>query len=125
MAQLRHLMSARTPGAFVGRERELEELCELLGPRGSVVVHLVGVPGIGKTTLLDAFCARQQAAGATVVRLDCRAIEPTDRGLLDALGQAAGCSASTVSDISARLGEIGNLVLLALDNYEMLRPANN
>jgi hypothetical protein len=78
---------------IVGRELELERLHE---PVRVAFVH--GIPGIGKSALLDAFLADRPG----VVRLDCRSIEPTERGFLSALGPSMPES-------------------LALDHYEVFR----
>ncbi len=78
---------------IVGRARELERLNE---PARVAFVH--GIPGIGKSALLDAFLADLPG----VVRLDCRSIEPTERGFIDALGTSMP-------------------ELLALDHYEVFR----
>ncbi len=57
-------------GAFVGRERELEEL--LVGLEDAVAGHgrlflLVGEPGIGKSRLADELMTRARARGARVL----------------------------------------------------------
>ena len=46
---------------------------------GPQVVFVHGIAGIGKFTLLEAFAEQARSRGATVVRLDCRGVEPTDR----------------------------------------------
>jgi hypothetical protein len=78
---------------IVGRERELERLHH---PSPVAFVH--GIPGIGKSALLDALLADRPR----VVRLDCRSIEPTERGFRAALGHSTP-------------------ELLALDHYEVFR----
>jgi len=78
---------------IVGRERELERLHE---PARVAFVH--GIPGIGKSALLDAFLADRPG----VVRLDCRSIEPTERGFMAALERSMP-------------------ELVALDHYEVFR----
>jgi hypothetical protein len=79
--------------SIVGRERELERLHD-----SGRVAFVHGIPGIGKSALLDAFLADRSG----VVRLDCRAVEPTERGFLAALGPS--------------MPEV-----LALDHYEVFR----
>src|SRR5689334_5582169 len=72
--------------SFVGRGDELERLESLIGPAGEArVVHVHGSAGIGKSALVLAFLERMRAAGAATLWLDCRSVEPTERGLLDAL----------------------------------------
>ena len=77
-----------TPAELPGRQEELRALATLLDPAGPRVAHLHGVPGIGKSALLRAFVAKARARGHTAVLLDCRAIEPTEAGLLQAMGHA-------------------------------------
>ena len=57
------------PPAFVGRERELQELRSwlALAEQGTrQVVFVTGEPGIGKTTMVDAFLAEVAATGARI-----------------------------------------------------------
>ncbi len=82
-------------------------------------MHLHGDPGIGKSALLRALLARLRDAGVTTVALDCRATEPTERGLLDALARATGSAEPDGATVAARLGELDGPVLLALDHYEV------
>ncbi len=79
--------------AFAGRQRELELLHE---PARVAFVH--GIAGIGKSALLDELLADDIG----VARLDCRTIEPTERGFRGALGPAT-------PDV------------LVLDHYEVFR----
>jgi hypothetical protein len=105
----------------MGRSDELAILLRALEPDGSSVVHVHGVAGIGKTTLLKAFGELARERGATVVALDSRALEPTDRGLLAAVARALGIRATSLERIGARLAESPGGVLLILDHYEHLR----
>ena len=86
MPQVRDLLDRQVSGSFVGRTEELCSLHDILADEGPVVVHLHGIAGIGKSRLLGAFVQVARAEGATVVRLDCRGIEPTEAGLLSELG---------------------------------------
>jgi predicted ATP-dependent serine protease len=60
----------RTAASLLGRDRELAALLGGLAPRASSVIHVHGVAGIGKTTLLAAFTSRASAQGAQVITLD-------------------------------------------------------
>ena len=82
---IRDLLADRARRGFVGRERELALLNTLLGDDGPLVLHVRGAPGVGKSRLLDVFAAGARARGATVVRLDGHAIEPTEAGFRHAL----------------------------------------
>src|SRR5262249_14812326 len=87
---LRDLLDRRLAHIFVGRTEELGLLLRTLDADGPLVVYLYGIAGSGKSTLLDVFAQRARGAGATVVRLDCKDIEPTATGLLDTLAIATG-----------------------------------
>jgi hypothetical protein len=102
-----------------GREAELAALATLLDPSGPAVVHLSGPGGIGKSFLIEVFSERARAAGATVVRLDCRAIEPSLPGFLGALSTASGGSGASIPDVVERLGSLPGPVVLVLDTYEL------
>ncbi|MDQ7829453.1 MAG: winged helix-turn-helix domain-containing protein [Armatimonadota bacterium] len=112
----------RAAQAMVGREAELRRLAQLLGKdaRG-YIVHLHGIAGVGKSALLVAFAARARRAGAAVVALDCRVIEPTERGFLQEVGRALGGRTRTVAQAAARLGRLAPVVIVTLDNYEVFR----
>jgi len=121
MPQLRELLDRRLAVDFVGRHDELAFLLQTLDQDGPLVVYLHGIAGSGKSTLLDAFTRRARAAGATVVRLDCQAVEPTQPGLLSELALATGGSPGSPQDVAARLGQVGSRVIVALDTYEVFR----
>ena len=104
---------------FVGRERELATLGTLLREDGPRVVHVNGVAGIGKSTLLDRFAEHGRTAGATVLRLDCRAIEPSQPGLLGALAEATGAADASLPSVAAALAGRSGRVVLAFDTYEL------
>jgi hypothetical protein len=105
----------RRRAPFVGREAELRVLEELL--RGEArVVWLHGIAGMGKSAVLRAFAERADEVGAVVVGLDCRTVEPTERGLLRALGGH--------DDVEGLVGHLRGRappVALALDHYEVFR----
>ena len=114
------LLAQRAREAFIGRSAELEALLSMLDG-GPQVVFVHGIAGIGKSTLLEAFAEQARARGATVVRLDCRGIEPTDRGFLSELGVAIGSPAGAPEQAAERLGTLGSRVVLLLDTYEVFR----
>lgn len=115
-------MSQRASAAFVGRARERAVLAELSDADSStLLVHLHGIAGVGKSALLQVALADARSRGATVVLLDCRAIEPTDRGFVHELNAAIGGASDRVEDVAARLESLGTRVVLALDNYEVFR----
>src|SRR5262245_33961897 len=99
------LLAQRAKEAFIGRSAELEVLLSMLDG-GSQVVFIHGIAGIGKSTLLEAFAEQARAQGAAVVRLDCRGMEPSERGFLHELGIAIGLPAVTPAQAAERLGTL-------------------
>lgn len=119
--RVRDLIQDRLSTAFVGRGDQLDTLLEGLGREGHLVVHIHGMAGIGKSALLAVFAKRARQAGAAVVLLDCRTIEPTPAGFLRSLGGAIGGRIGNEEEAASGLGELGDLVILALDTYELFR----
>ena len=114
-------MAEQAATRMVGRQRELTQLLRCLDEAGPAVTQLHGIGGSGKSTLLAAFCARAREAGAAVVLLDCRAVEPTERGLLHELGDVVGAQDQDAGRAAERLGGLAERVVFALDTYERLR----
>jgi AAA ATPase-like protein len=106
---------------LVGRDAEMAVLRGMLREGGPLVVFVHGIAGIGKSALVEAFGVEARAAGATVLRLDGRSIEPTERGFLGALEGKTGGELATPEAAATRLDELGGRVILVLDTYELLR----
>uniref|UniRef100_UPI003567CB68 transcriptional regulator n=1 Tax=Halomonas sp. TaxID=1486246 RepID=UPI003567CB68 len=53
--------------------------------------------------------------------LDCRSIEPTESGFLQALGDAIGGAGGDIDSLFTRLGSLSTPVILALDTVEVFR----
>lgn len=121
MGSLGDLLEQRASATFVGRLEERASLLQLLEPDGPLVAFVHGIAGVGKSTLLDAFTRDAREHGATVVRLDCRSIEPTEAGFLAALAAAVGGVRGTPAAAASRLADLGERVMLVLDTYELLR----
>src|SRR5262249_11022734 len=85
------------------RAAELARLLGLIEDHGPRLMYLHGIAGIGKTTLLGSFAAQARSSGATVVGLDCRSIEPTERGFLHSLSRAVGTKARSAASVTERL----------------------
>jgi len=115
---LREFGEQREIASFVGREPELAVLLRTLEEDGPLVTFVHGIAGIGKSSLLTAFAARAREAGATVIRIDCASIEPTDRGFVAELARAVG---GADGDPLGRVATIASRVVLALDTYEAFR----
>ncbi|MEP6787358.1 MAG: winged helix-turn-helix domain-containing protein [Acidobacteriota bacterium] len=109
-----------TDETFIGRSIEISELLRLLDS-ATPVMFVHGLAGIGKSMLLDVFATRAREDGAFVALLDCRTIEPTERGLLYEISTAIGITVTTPEMAAERLGSLGPRVVLSLDNYEVFR----
>jgi hypothetical protein len=86
--KMRDVLAQRASENFVGRTDEMDVLLDTLEKDNPIVVHIHGIGGIGKTSLLDAVTHQARERDVTVVRLDCRSLEPTERGFLRELGAA-------------------------------------
>lgn len=115
------LLAKRAAEGLVGRHDELCSLLRCLDDGGPLVVHVHGIGGIGKSTLLRAFGARAEALGAAVIPIDCRVVEPTGRGFLRQLGETLGCRLETPEEAVAALEQLSGRVVITLDTYERLR----
>ena len=115
------LVAQRVTAGFVGRTAEQASLLETLEEGGPLMVFIHGIAGIGKSSLLAVFVAQARAKGATVLELDCRAIEPTERAFLHEIGTAAGGDPSTLEQATELLARLQGRVVLALDTYEVFR----
>jgi hypothetical protein len=117
---IRELVEERST-EIVGRDAEKAALLGTLQEGGPLVVFVHGIAGVGKSTLLDAFAGEARGNGETVVQIDCRSIEPTERGFLDRLGAAVGGAPTSAEEAADRLAGLGEPVVLVLDTYEVLR----
>jgi DNA-binding response OmpR family regulator len=114
------LLAQQARDEFIGRAKERAALRTTLETEGPRLTHIHGIAGIGKSALLNRFTTDARHAGAAVVALDCRHIEPTEKGFLHALGDAIGDEGS-VEVLTQRLGALGATVVLALDTYDVFR----
>ena len=119
------LLSARDDGADACRDAELARLETCLADTGPLVAWIHGADGHGKSSLLQAFCERAEAAGAATIGIDCRTVEPTAAGLLGALGELLGAPVADVESAAARIASRAGRVVLAFDNYEVFRLADS
>ena len=121
-ARLNKLLESRAVDYFVGRGAELSLLETLFGEAAPLVIHIHGLAGVGKSTLLDAFIRRaRRRQSIRLVRLDCRSVEPTERGILHAASVLLGIRVRSLAALTTRLGALGKRVVLILDNYEVFR----
>lgn len=109
-----------------GRRRaKLARLETCLADTGPVVAWIHGPDGHGKSSLLQAFCEHAEDAGAAAVRIDCRTVEPTAQGLLDAFGELLAEPVDGIEAAASAIARRGDRVVLAFDNYEVFRLADS
>ena len=119
------ILAQRPVEVLAGRDLELSALMRLLQDDRPIVMHVHGIPGIGKSALLREFAARARSAGAVAIVLDGRSVEPTERGFFQALGLATGLATGlTIADAGSaaeQIGRLGNRVVLLVDEFHLLR----
>jgi hypothetical protein len=106
---------------FVGREPELTRLLRSLDDERTLVNFVLGLGGIGKTSLLNAFAQQLEARGVPYRIIDCEAAPPTPAGFLGALAELLGRPLPSVRAAAEAISELGSPVVLALDQYEKFR----
>lgn len=119
--KIKELLKDQTCSNLVGRAPELDLLLETVKDDGPLIIHLYGMAGVGKTTLLTAFAERIRREGIRVMRMDCRTIEPTVRGFLAGLEERLDAPVTSSESAAEKLGSDAGRTVLILDNYEVFR----
>lgn len=120
-ATLGQVLASGRGRRFVGRAAEVELFRSVVDAERPAfsVLHLHGPGGIGKTSLLEVFAGVAGEAGAVVVRIDGRDLDPAPAAVLDALR-----SRLDVPEHGGAIGGPGRIVLL-VDSYELLVPVDD
>lgn len=107
--------------SFVGREKEIKEIKELIKSRKSpyYVLFIHGIGGIGKTTMIRELINSLDSKVSSTF-MDCREIEPTENGFLSAFGREFKVKGPkiTLDRVIKGLNKTKGRTVLVLDTYE-------
>jgi hypothetical protein len=115
-------LERRAVESLAGRRAELDRLKAFAIGDEPLVMHIQGIPGVGKTHLLNALAASVGEKGVFVVRIDARWCEPSPAALCRAICREIGASESEdPAVVAASLSDRAKRTLLVLDSYESFR----
>jgi len=115
-------LERRAVEALAGRRAEFERLEAFVLGDEPLVMHVQGIPGVGKTHLLNALAARIVRKGVFVVRIDARWCEPSAASFCRAICREVGVAESEdAAAVANSLSNKATRTLLVLDSYESFR----
>ena len=114
-------LARRSVESLALRRTELERLEGFTSGDEPLVLHIHGIPGIGKTHLLDALAATI-GKQIPIIRIDSRWCEPSPAAFCRAISKQAGIPVSEdPATLASTLSSTSRRTLLIIDSYESFR----
>lgn len=104
---------------IIGRDREIQELCKILGRRTKPNVIIIGEPGVGKSALVEGF-AQRIIEGRVPSYLDKASVLELDMGALIAGASYKGEIEDRLKSIMREVKEYDGKAILFIDEIHTL-----